>query len=87
MCIQSGLYRHYKGNDYYVFRVAQHSETRESLVVYQCLYDDYSWWVRPLAMFKETLTVDDKVIPRFQFVRELSADEIAGFAAKGNVSV
>ncbi len=80
MILQSGLYRHYKGNDYYVFQVAYHSETREALVVYQCLYDDYSWWVRPLSMFVETVSIDGKAIPRFQFVRDLSAAEIKSFA-------
>jgi hypothetical protein len=80
MMLHPGLYRHYKGNDYYVFQVALHSETREALVIYQCLYDDYSWWVRPLSMFMETLNIDGKNILRFQFVRELSTEEIAFFA-------
>lgn len=80
MSIKPGLYRHYKGNDYYVFQLAHHSETREPLVVYQCLYGDYSWWVRPLAMFTETVEMAGEVIPRFQFMRELSAAEIAEFA-------
>lgn len=80
MMLHTGLYRHYKGNDYYVFQVAHHSETREPLVVYQCLYDDYSWWVRPLSMFIETVNVEGKIIPRFQFLRELSTKEIASFS-------
>lgn len=82
--LHRGLYSHYKGSDYYVFQVALHSETREALVVYQCLYDDYSWWVRPLSMFMETVTVEGKTIPRFQFIRELSTEEIAFFATKCN---
>ena len=76
MSLKSGLYRHYKGNDYYVFRVAQHSETREALAVYQCLYGDYSWWVRPLSMFTETVAIGGEAIARFQYVRELSADDL-----------
>ncbi|MES2822845.1 MAG: DUF1653 domain-containing protein [Pseudomonadota bacterium] len=80
MMLRKGLYSHYKGNDYYVFQVALHSETREALVVYQCLYDDYSWWVRPLSMFMETVTIEGRTIPRFQFIRELSTEEIAFFA-------
>ncbi len=79
MMLQTGLYSHYKGNDYYVFQVANHSETQEQLVVYQCLYDDYSWWVRPLSMFVETVNINGNIVPRFQFVRELSAEEIASF--------
>jgi hypothetical protein len=84
--LRTGLYRHYKGKDYYVFQIANHSETREPLVVYQCLYGDYSWWVRPLAMFTETVCVAGEMISRFQFIRELTAAEIAEYA-KGNVSV
>ncbi len=70
--IAPGLYRHYKGQDYQVFGVAHHSETREALVVYRCLYGDFSLWVRPLAMFTETVEVAGEVIPRFQFVRAFS---------------
>ena len=64
-----GRYRHYKGKEYRVLGFARHSETREVLVVYQLLYDDFSWWVRPAAMFVETIeTADGKRLPRFAFV-------------------
>ena len=63
--IAAGVYRHYKGNDYEVIGVARHSETREELVVYRCLYGDFSLWVRPLAMFLETVTLDGQSVPRF----------------------
>ena len=33
--VQSGRYRHYKGNEYTVLGVARHSETLEELVVAQ----------------------------------------------------
>jgi hypothetical protein len=81
MHLASGLYRHYKGNDYFVFEVARHSETREPLVVYQCLYADYSWWVRPLSLFLETVEVGGESIPRFQFVKALSPAERQGYQA------
>lgn len=60
-----GLYRHYKGNDYRVLGVARHSETREPLVVYQALYGERGWWVRPVAMFVETVQVGGRAVPRF----------------------
>lgn len=63
--IRPGRYRHYKGNFYQVLGVARHSETEEELVVYRCLYGDHSLWVRPLAMFTESVIVDGREVPRF----------------------
>lgn len=63
--LEPGRYRHYKGQDYEVIGVARHSETEEPLVVYRCLYGDYSLWVRPLAMFRETVVVAGEQVPRF----------------------
>jgi len=60
-----GLYRHYKGNDYRVVGLARHSETLEPLVVYQALYGERGLWVRPAAMFVETIVLDGKRVPRF----------------------
>jgi hypothetical protein len=68
--IKMGRYRHYKGNFYEVIAIACHSETEEQFVVYRCLYGDYSHWVRPLAMFAETVTVDGAVVPRFAYCGE-----------------
>ena len=79
MTMKPGLYRHYKGNDYFVFQMATHSETREPLVFYRCLYGDYSWWVRPLAMFNETVELAGETIPRFRFVRSLTEQELADY--------
>jgi hypothetical protein len=61
-----GTYRHYKGGAYRVIGTARHSETGELLVVYRCLYDNDSLWVRPLAMFTETVRVDGRRVPRFE---------------------
>jgi len=63
--LQPGRYRHYKGLFYEVIGVARHSETEERLVVYRCLYGDFSLWVRPLQMFLEMVEVDGEEIPRF----------------------
>lgn len=65
--MKPGRYRHYKGNYYEVIGVARHSETEEELVVYRCLYGDFSLWVRPLAMFTESVEVDGREVPRFEF--------------------
>ena len=68
--IQLGRYRHYKGNDYEVVGLAKHSETEEDVVVYRALYGEKGLWVRPLVMFLETVVVEGRSQPRFQFVAE-----------------
>lgn len=60
-----GRYRHFKGGEYEVLGVARHSETDERLVVYRPLYGDGGLWVRPVAMFLETVTIDGQPRPRF----------------------
>lgn len=60
-----GLYRHYKGNDYRVIGLARSSETLEEFVVYEALYGPGGLWVRPRAMFTETVEVGGKRVPRF----------------------
>ena len=65
-----GIYRHYKGSLYEVMGTAQHSESEEPLVVYRCLYGDYSLWVRPLPMFQETVDVAGEQVPRFMRVED-----------------
>ena len=64
----TGRYRHYKGGEYEVIGVARHSESTEPMVVYRPLYDDSGWWVRPHAMFFESVTVDGQVQPRFRHI-------------------
>jgi hypothetical protein len=63
-----GRYRHYKGDEYLVVGIARHSETEEELVVYRQLYGDLGLWVRPRAMFVETVVVAGRTVPRFAYV-------------------
>jgi hypothetical protein len=60
-----GRYRHYKGGEYEVIGIARHSERAEELVVYRCLYDNNSLWVRPLPMFCEKVFYGGRWGPRF----------------------
>lgn len=64
--IETGIYRHFKDGRYEVIGVAKHSETLEEMVVYRALYGDGGIWVRPLAMWNETVERDGKIFPRFQ---------------------
>jgi hypothetical protein len=66
--ITPGRYRHYKGNEYDVLCEARHSETEEELVVYRALYGAGGVWVRPKAMFLETVVVEGVPQPRFALV-------------------
>jgi hypothetical protein len=70
MSVPPGRYRHYKGNEYTVIGVAKHSETQEELVVYRQEYGDNGLWVRPLAMFIETVEVDGNLARRFERMEE-----------------
>jgi hypothetical protein len=63
-----GTYRHFKGNLYKVIGTATHSETLETLVVYQPLYGEGKLWVRPLASFLEKVMVEGKEVGRFEWV-------------------
>ena len=68
--LKCGRYRHYKGNNYVVLGVASHSETLEKLVVYRADYGDRGLWVRPLAMFLETVEISGEPKARFEFLDE-----------------
>ncbi|MBR5222979.1 MAG: DUF1653 domain-containing protein [Clostridia bacterium] len=65
-----GKYRHFKGNEYEVIAVANHSETMEKMVVYKALYGDRKIWVRPLSMWDEEITRDGKTFKRFTYIGE-----------------
>ena len=70
MEIKLGKYRHFKGKEYRVIGIANHSETLEPMVVYQALYGEGGLWVRPASMWNEIIEKDDYLGPRFQFIEE-----------------
>ena len=51
------IYRHFKGNYYFIQDVALDSETKERIVVYRPIYDrnDSQIWVRREKMFLEEI--------------------------------
>ncbi|MCI5800853.1 MAG: DUF1653 domain-containing protein [Oscillospiraceae bacterium] len=64
--IEPGRYRHFKGGEYEVIGTALHSETLEPMVVYRALYGEHGLWVRPAAMWNETIERDGKRLRRFE---------------------
>ena len=68
--IKLGKYRHFKGNEYEVIGIANHSETLEKMVVYRALYGEKEIWVRPAEMWNEEITRDGKTFKRFQYIGE-----------------
>ena len=68
--IKLGKYRHFKGNEYEVIGIANHSETLEPMVVYKALYGEGGLWVRPAEMWNETVERDGKTFKRFTYIGE-----------------
>jgi hypothetical protein len=67
--LETGRYRHYKGNEYIVLGVGCDTETNEYYVVYSPVEEKEGlpkMWVRPYDMFLETVEVDGKTILRFE---------------------
>ena len=72
MEIKPGIYLHSKsGKKYRVNFVAKHSETKEDLVVYECLHENplSKFWVRPTSMWDEVVEINGEKKPRFVFIK------------------
>jgi len=56
------VFRHFKGNYYFIESVSMDSETKESVIVYKPLYPrkDSMLWTRPASMFFEEIDVNRK---------------------------
>lgn len=74
------VYRHFKGNYYFVENIALDSETKERMVVYKSLYErqDSKIWVRRESMFLEKIPERPDNITgqkvRFELCEDLSND-------------
>ena len=68
MELKPGKYRHFKGNEYELIGIAKDSETLEPMVVYKALYGEGGLWVRPAAMWQETVDRNGYHGPRFQYI-------------------
>ena len=75
------IYRHFKGNYYYVQNRALDSETKKWVVIYRPIYhrEDSKIWIRPEKMFLEEIASDrlDNITGqkhRFELCEELEKD-------------
>lgn len=74
------VYRHFKGNYYFIDDIALDSETKERMVIYKPLYErqDSKVWVRREKMFLEEIPQRPDNITgqkvRFELCEELSKD-------------
>lgn len=72
-------YKHYKNKKTYkTVDVATHTETKDDLVIYYCLddeYGEYNMWARPKDMFEEGLLIDGELVPRFELLSPKVATE------------
>ncbi len=68
--IKKGKYKHFRGKEYELISVARDSETLTEVVIYKALYGEGDMWVRPLAMFEETIEREGKKIRRFEYIGE-----------------
>lgn len=83
------VFRHFKGNYYFIENISRDSETKEDIVVYRPLYErnDSMLWTRPAKMFfgeidenrKDNITGQKH---RFELVEELSQDYIKNEGGK-----
>ena len=63
-------FQHFKGGNYRYIRTAFDSETKERMVIYQALYGEKQYWVRPEKMFFENIERNGRTFARFREIEK-----------------
>lgn len=66
--LKTGVYRHFKGNEYEVLGIGYDCDTTEEMVIYKALYGEGKIWIRRKTEFCDMVERDGKIFKRFEFI-------------------
>ena len=69
MDIKKGVYEHYRGKKYVVLGIGLDKNSQNESVIYKPLYEcEYEYFIRALADFCSSVTIEGKEVPKFTYI-------------------